>query len=109
MHPSNWTKYVRVVGRSQSPRGWEKGSCHEAPKKFCIELKRKIIEELLSGVSTPAQLIRRYEITSGLLYHWKEQYARGRFNNEPSKEAALEDLGRCPDSASLFHPRSVQS
>ena len=59
-------------------------------RSFAIELKRQIIEELLSGVSTPAQLIRRYEISSGLLYHWKEQYARGRFNNESSKEAALE-------------------
>jgi transposase len=60
-------------------------------RSFATELKRQIIEELLSGVSTPAQLIRRYEISSGLLYHWKEQYARGRFNNEPSKEAALEN------------------
>jgi transposase len=63
-------------------------------RSFAIELKRQIVEELLSGVSTPAQLIRRYEISSGLLYHWKEQYARGRFNNEPSKEAALEDRVR---------------
>lgn len=63
-------------------------------RSFAIELKRQIIEELLSGVSTPAQLIRRHEISSGLLYHWEEQYARGRFNNEPSKEAALEDRVR---------------
>ena len=34
LHPPHWTKYVRVVGRSQSPREWEKGSCHEAPKKL---------------------------------------------------------------------------
>jgi transposase len=60
-------------------------------RSFAVELKRQIVEELLSGMSTPAQLTRRYEISSGLLYHWKEQYAKGRFNNEPSKEAALED------------------
>ena len=60
-------------------------------RSFAVELKRQIIEELLSGMSTPAQLTRRYEISSGLLYHWKEQYAKGRFDNEPSKEAALED------------------
>ena len=58
---------------------------------FAVELKRRIVEELLSGMSTPAQLIRRHEISSGLLYHWKEQYAKGRSDNEPSKEAALED------------------
>ncbi len=63
-------------------------------RSFAIDLKRQIVEELLSGVSTPAQLIRRYEISSSLLYHWKEQYANGRFNNEPNKEAALEDRVR---------------
>ena len=63
-------------------------------RRFSIDLKRQVVEELLSGVSTPAQLIRRYEISSGLLYRWKEQYARGRFDNEPSKEAALEDRVR---------------
>ena len=63
-------------------------------RSFAVELKRQIVEELLSGMSTPAQLTRRYEISSGLFYHWKEQYAKGRFNNEPSKEAALEDRVR---------------
>ena len=47
-------------------------------RKFSVELKRQVVEELLSGMSTPAQLMRRHEISSGLLYHWKEQYARGR-------------------------------
>jgi transposase len=60
-------------------------------RSFAADLKRQIVEELLSGMSTPAQLTRRYEISSGLLYHWKEQYAKGRYDNEPSKEAALED------------------
>ncbi len=63
-------------------------------RKFSVELKRQVVEELLSGMSTPAQLMRRHDISSGLLYHWKEQYARGRFNNEPRKEAALEDRVR---------------
>jgi hypothetical protein len=35
LHPPSWTKHVRVVGRSQSPEKREKGSCHEAAKKFC--------------------------------------------------------------------------
>jgi len=45
----------------------------------------------LSGQSGVAQLCRRYEISSSLLYHWKRQYARGKFNNEPTEEAALRD------------------
>ena len=34
LHPSSWTKYVRVVGRIEHPGGREKGSCHEATKKI---------------------------------------------------------------------------
>ncbi|HYA14155.1 MAG TPA: transposase, partial [Syntrophales bacterium] len=63
-------------------------------RSFSSEFKRQVIEELLSGVSSPAQLARRHEISSGLLYHWKKQYAKGGFGNEPSKEAAREERVR---------------
>ena len=33
----------------------------------------------------------RYNITSSVLYHWKRQYSRGKFNNEPTEEGALRD------------------
>ena len=49
------------------------------------------MEELLSGESRPAQLCRRYNVSAGLLYHWKKQYSLGKFNNEPIEEAALKD------------------
>jgi transposase len=55
------------------------------------EFKRQVVEELLSGESRPAQLCRRHNISSSLLYHWKRQYGRGRFSNEPTAEAALKD------------------
>src|SRR5512136_985257 len=61
------------------------------PRTFSQEFKRQIIEELLSGESRPAQLCRRHNISSSLLYHWKKQYGRGKFNNEPTAEAALTD------------------
>jgi transposase len=60
-------------------------------RSFSSEFKRQIIEELLSGESRPAQLCRRHNISSSLVYHWKKQYARGKFNNEPTAEAALQD------------------
>ena len=50
-----------------------------------------MVEELLSRESRPAQLCRRYDITSSLLYHWKRQYSRGRINNKPSEEGAVRD------------------
>jgi transposase len=60
-------------------------------RSYSLEFKRQVIEELLTGESGPAQLCRRYNITSSLLYHWKKQYSRGKFNNEPTEEGALRD------------------
>ena len=60
-------------------------------RSFSLEFKRQAVEELLSGESRPAQLCRRYNITSSVLYHWKKQYSRGKFNNEPTEEGALQD------------------
>ncbi len=45
----------------------------------------------MSGESHPAQLCRKHNISSSLLYHWKKQYIRGKLNNEPTEEAALKD------------------
>ena len=60
-------------------------------RSFSLEFKRQVVEELMSGESRPAQLCRRHNITSSLLYHWKRQYSRGKFNNEPTEEGALQD------------------
>ena len=60
-------------------------------RTFSQDFKRQVVEELLSGESRPAQLCRRHNISSSLLYHWKKQYSRGKFNNEPTAEAALKD------------------
>lgn len=60
-------------------------------RSFSLEFKRQVNEELLSGESRPAQLCRRYNISSSVLYHWKKQYERGKFSNEPIEEAALKD------------------
>ena len=60
-------------------------------RSFSLEFKRQVVEELLSGESRPAQLCRRYNISPSLLYHWKRQYSRGKFSNEPTEEAALKD------------------
>ena len=60
-------------------------------RSFSVEFKRQVIQELLSEESRPAQLCRRHNISSSLLYYWKRQYSRGKFNNEPTEEAALKD------------------
>jgi transposase len=60
-------------------------------RSFSVKFKRQIIAELLGGESRRAQLCRSHNISPSLLYHWKRQYSRGKFNNEPAEEAALED------------------
>jgi transposase len=60
-------------------------------RSFSPEFKRRVVEEFLSGESRPAQICRRYNISSSVLYHWKKQYSRGKFGNEPTEEAALKD------------------
>jgi len=60
-------------------------------RSFSLEFKRQVVQELLSGESGPAQLCRRHNIGPSLLYHWKRQYSRGKFENEPTNEAALKD------------------
>ena len=60
-------------------------------RTFSQEFKRQVVEELLTADSRLAQLCRRHNISSSLLYHWKKQYGRGKFNNEPTAEAALKD------------------
>ena len=57
-------------------------------RRFSNEFKLQVVEELLSGISSSAQLCRRHNISSGLLYYWKKQYTKGGFGNEPTQEAA---------------------
>ena len=60
-------------------------------RTFSLEFKRQVVEEFLSGESGAAQICRKYNICSSLLYHWKDMYSRGRFNNEPTEVGALKD------------------
>ena len=72
------------------PYNWaERNLAMRNQRSFSVEFKREVIQELLSGESSPAQLCRRHNISSSLLYHWKKQYSRGKFDNEPTQEAAL--------------------
>ena len=60
-------------------------------RTFTAEFKRQMVEELVSGVSRPAQICRRHNISSSLLYRWKRQYGQGKFGNEPTEIAAMQD------------------
>jgi transposase len=60
-------------------------------RSFNSEFKRQVVEEYLSGVSTPAQLCRRHSISSGLLFYWKKQYVKNSFEVDSAREAALQE------------------
>jgi len=59
-------------------------------RRFTQGFKRSVVEQLLSETAGPVELCRRYNIASGQLYTWKKQYADGKLDPEPSKEAELE-------------------
>ena len=48
-----------------------------ARRRFSAAFKRQVVEELLAGVSTQAQLCRRHELCPTLVHTWREQYAQG--------------------------------
>ncbi len=54
-------------------------------RKFSAAFKRQAVEELLSGVTTLAQLSRRLEVSSGLILHWKRRYEEGGLVEGPSR------------------------
>jgi transposase len=58
-------------------------------RRFTQDFKRSIIEQLLSETVGPAELCRRYSISSGLLYARESQYAADKLDAEPSREAEL--------------------
>ena len=85
-------------------------------RRFTQDFKRSIVEQLLSETVGPAELCRRYNISSGLLYTWKRQYADGKLNAEPSREAELtarvKELERLLGKVTLeneFLKKAVQS
>ena len=59
-------------------------------RRFTPEFKRSIIEQLLSETAGPAELCRRHNVSSGLLFTWKKQYAQGKLDSDPSREAELQ-------------------
>jgi transposase-like protein len=58
---------------------------------FTPEFKRRVVEESLSGFSTPAQVVRKYGISWGLLSHWKKRYGLGKLGNPPRYELAYKE------------------
>lgn len=66
-------------------------------RTYSVVFKRQLVEELLSGTTTMGQLSRRYEISPGLIAHWRERYTEGKLLEGKSAsvkalEAKIRDL-----------------
>lgn len=74
-----------------------KGLVVKTKKTYSAAFKRQVVEELLSGSATAGQLSRRYEISAGLIGHWRNRYREGKLvegktANVKTLEAKIKDL-----------------
>jgi transposase len=60
-------------------------------RKFALEFKRGLIEQIKSGVVGVTQASREHEISPTLIYKWLDKYEHGKLNNEPSEKGVLEN------------------
>ncbi len=67
-------------------------------RRFSAAFKRQVVEELLAGAATVAQLCRRYELCPSVIRNWKDQYAKGRLADpeqvSQSQEQHIHELER---------------
>jgi len=54
-------------------------------RTFSVAFKRQVVEELLSGSATAAQLSKRHNISSGLIGYWRGRYSEGKLVDGPSR------------------------
>ena len=54
-----------------------------------LETKRATLAEYMAGMKV-AEICRRYEISSGMLYYWKRRSDKGLLDGNPDKEDVLE-------------------
>ena len=60
-------------------------------RKFGVEFKRRVVEEVRGRVLTMAQAIRQYELSSNLIYRWMDHYEHGKLDNTPTEQGVLEN------------------
>ena len=57
--------------------------------RHSLETKRAALAEYMAGMKV-AEICRRYEISSGMLYYWKRRSDKGLLDGNPNKETVLE-------------------
>ena len=60
-------------------------------RKFGKDFKRKVAEEVRSGLLTATQAMKQYDLSSNLVYRWIDRYDHGKLDNEPTDRGAFEN------------------
>ena len=69
---------VRTIGRKGTGRGRVEILARERRRTWTPEQKRAIVAESLGSEVTPTEVARKYAISGGLLYAWRQQVLGGR-------------------------------
>jgi len=51
-----------------------------------------VVEQLLTGNYTQAQLLRHYDLSHNMLYRWRQEYEAGAYKRESEAEVRSKDL-----------------
>src|SRR5215469_8610907 len=71
------TEDVRTIGRKGTRYGQGEVLTRERRRRWTLEQKRAIVAESLDPELTPTEVARKYAISSGLLYSWRQQVIGG--------------------------------
>ncbi len=71
---------VRTIGRKGTGRGRVEILARERRRTWTPEQKRAIVAESLGSEVTPTEVARKYAISSGLLYTWRQQVLGGQIS-----------------------------
>jgi transposase len=100
---------VRTIGRKGIVRGRVEVLARERRRTWTVEQKRAIVAESVGSELTPSEVARKYAISSGLLYSWRQQVLGGQVSvvTGPAPRFARVDLApalQAPDGSEPVSP-----
>jgi transposase len=100
---------VRTIGRKGTGRERVEVLARERRRTWTPEQKRAIVAESLGSELTPTEVARKYAISSGLLYSWRQQILGGQVSvvTGPAPSFARVDLApalQAPDGSEPVSP-----
>src|ERR1700753_3418305 len=80
---------VRTITRKGMVRGRVEVLGRERRRTWTAEQKRAIVAESLGSERTPTEVARKYAISSGLLYSWRQQVLGGQVSGVTGAAASF--------------------